>query len=211
MNILEKLLPPKNNVFFDCLENSAKNCNELAVILNDIITGGKLSQDTIMQAKALKNKGLVYEREVLSLLNSTFITPIDREDIQTLASMLTRINKKVAHAIFILDVYKFKFYTEELKQQTTAILRATKELTTSVALLKTLSKTKEIMLSCEMMKEIETIGDDVHYKAMEKLFSGEFEALAVIKLSDIYKVIEDALDECNSVSDVVLNVALKNS
>ena len=210
MNILEKLLPPRNNVFYECLENSAKNCSELAAILNEIIKGCEITDDLIMKTKALKNRGLSFEHETLSLLNSTFITPIDREDIQTLASMLTRINKKFAQAIFILDVYKFQFYPEELTQQAATILRAAKELFTEVALLKTLSKTREITASCEIMKEIGAIGDEIHYRAMKKLFSGEFESLTVIKLSDIYKVIETALDECYSVSDIILNVALKN-
>ncbi len=211
MSLLEKLLPPKNNVFYECLENSANNCGELAAILNNIIKGNEITDDIIMKAKALKNRGLSFEHEILSLLNSTFITPIDREDIQTLASMLARITKKISHAIFILDAYRLNFYTEELEQQSLTILRAAKELSTSVSLLKTLSKTKEITVSCEIMKEIETIGAEIHYRAMKKLFLGEFDALSVIKLSDIYKVLETAMDECYSVSDVVLNVALKNS
>ncbi len=211
LNILEKILPPKNTVFYDCFERAAKNCNELATLLNEVITEGVVSDDSIIKARTLKHRGTGLENEVLSLLNSTFITPIDREDIQILASMLTKITKKIAQAILNLNVYRLGIYTEELKQQANAISKATNELRRSVGLLKTLSKTKEITASCEMMKEIETLGDDIHYRAMDKLFSGEFEALEVIKLRDIYKVLETAMDKCYSVSDIVLNIALKNS
>ena len=96
-------------------------------------------------------------------------------------------------------------------QQTEAVLKATKELTKIVSLLKTLSKTKEITESREVMKEIEILGDDIHYRALGKLFSGEFDALEVIKLREIYKILEAANNKCYGVSDAILNIALKNS
>ena len=61
------------------------------------------------------------------------------------------------------------------------------------------------------MKELETHGDEIHLKAMSELFSGKFDALDVIKLRDMYKEIENALDACFNVSDTILNVVLKQA
>lgn len=210
MNILEKLLPPKNIVFYEMFESAAKNCYDMAFLLNEAMLEG-ITEDRIIKARTLKHRGSNLERETTSMLNSTFITPIDREDIQILASMLNKITKKLAQVLLNLNVYRVAFFTDELKQQVKTILKAADELTRSVGLLKTLSKTKEITLSREMMKEIETLGDDIHYRAMDKLFSGEFEALEVIKLREIYKALENAMDKCYGVSDVILSIALKNS
>ena len=61
------------------------------------------------------------------------------------------------------------------------------------------------------MKGIESHGDEIHRKAMYELFSGKYDALDVIKLRDIYKEIENALDACFYVSDTILNVVLKQN
>ena len=209
-NILEKILPPKNTVFFDSFEEAAKNCHDMATLFNEALLHG-ITDERIVKARTLKHRGSGLERETINKLNTTFVTPIDREDIQALATMLNKITKKIAQAFMNVNVYRMTSYTEEMLQQSKTILKATDELMRSVSLLKTISKTKEITASRESMKEIETLGDDILYRAMDKLFSGEFEAIEVIKLRDIYKVLESAMDKCFSVSDAILNIALKNN
>lgn len=209
-NLFEKLLPPKSNVFFDCFEDAAKNCNDIAKLFNEALLSG-VTDELIVKARNLKHRGSGLERETIKKLNTTFVTPIDREDIQALAAMLNKISKKIIQAIMNLNIYRMTSYTEEMLQQSKTILKATDELIRSVSLLKTISKTKEITSSHESMKEIESLGDDILYRAMDKLFSGEFEAIEVIKLRDIYKVLESAMDQCFGVSDAILNVALKNN
>lgn len=209
-NIFEKLLPPKNTVFYDCFEDAARNCHDIATLFNEALLHG-VTEELLIKAKILKHRGSGLERETISKLNNTFITPIDREDIQALAAMLNKITKNIVQAFMNLNVYRMTSYTEEMLQQAKTILKATDELMRNVSLLKTISKTKEITASHESMKEIEALGDDILYRAMDKLFSGEFEAIEVIKLRDIYKVLESAMDKCFSVSDEILNIALKNS
>lgn len=209
-NIFEKLLPPQNNFFYDCFEDAARNCRDIATLFNEAVLHG-ITEERIIKARTLKHRGANLEREIISKLNSTFITPIDREDIQALGARLNKISKKISQAFMNLNVYRLSSYTEELLQQSRTILTATDELMRSVSLLKTISKIKEITASHQSMKEIETLGDDILYRAMDRLFSGEFEALEVIKLRDIYKVLESAMDQCFSVSDLILNIALKNN
>lgn len=209
-NLFEKLLPPKNTVFYDCFEDAAKNCNDMAKLFDEALSHG-ITDERMIKARTLKHRGSGLERETINKLNSTFVTPIDREDIQALAAMLNKITKKIVQAFMNINVYRMTNYTEEMLQQSKTILKATNELMRSVSLLKTISKTKEITASHESMKEIETLGDDILYRAMDKLFSGEFEAIEVIKLRDIYKVLESAMDKCFSVSDAILNIALKNN
>ena len=209
LGILEKLLPPDNKVFFDCFIDAALNCKQMAILFNEAVNDG-VDEELLMKAKMLKHKGSDLERETLAKLNSTFVTPIDREDIQALAGLLNKINKKISQAFMNFNAYKIDKATDELIQQSRVILKATTELTRTVSLLKKLHKTKEITDSRNTMKEIESIGDDVLYRATSELFSGKYDAITVIKLRDIYKDLERALDRCYFVSDTVLSIALKN-
>lgn len=209
-NLFERLLPPENKIFYDCFEDSAKNCYDIAVLFNNALTNG-ITEEVLIKTRTLKHRGSSLERETIRKLNSTFITPIDREDIQSLAIMLNKITKKIGQALLNINVYGVTNFTEEMLQQSKTILNATEELMNIVGLLKTISKTKEITESREAMKEIETFGDNILYRAMQNLFSGKFETLEVIKLRDIYRELESALDKCFSVSDAILTIALKNN
>ena len=105
LGILEKILPPDNKVFFDLFVDAATNCKKSAILYNEALTNG-IDEDLVMQVKILKRKGSDLERESIAMLNSTFITPIDREDIQLLASMLRKINKKICQAFLNFYAYK---------------------------------------------------------------------------------------------------------
>lgn len=210
LGILEKLLPPKNKVFYDCFDKAALNCNQTAKLFEKVLENG-ISEDIIVEARALKHQSNNYEREIILKLNSTFVTPIDREDIQVLASMLNKITKKIIQALMNLNIFRLESYSNEMIQQSKALVMATNELICSVSLLRTIAKIKEITESHSKMKEIEVYGDEILYRAMDALFNGEFKSLDVLKMKDIYKDIESALDKCFNVSDEILNIALKNN
>lgn len=210
LKFLEKILPPDNNVFYECFIDSAKNCKHMAILFNEAINSG-ITDEMLMKARMVKRQGSTLERDTITKLNSSFITPIEREDIQMLAVMLNKINKKIAHAFMNLNVYRVKEPTEEMREQAKTILTATNELIRNVSLLKKIHKTKEITASRDAMKSIETMGDEIMYRAIDKLFSGQFEAIEIIKLRDIYKDLESALDKCYTVADEILNIALKNN
>lgn len=209
--ILEKLLPPKNKVFFDDFEKAAEVCNDMAKTFAKVIEQNLVTEDDIIETRHYKHKSGDIEREIINRLNNTFITPIDREDIQCLASKLNKITKKMVQVCLNLDIYNLQSQPEHIVHQAKTILRATEELKTGVSLLKTISKTDEITESRRRMKEIEGHGDEIHHKALAELFSGKFEALEVIKLRDVYKDLENTLDHCFGVSEEILNIALKNN
>lgn len=209
--ILEKLLPPKNKIFFDDFEKAAAVCNDMAKAFKKVIEQGEIREEDIIETRHYKHKSGDIEREIINRLNKTFITPIDREDIQCLASKLNKITKKMVQVCLNLNIYNLQSQPEHVLHQAKTIVQATEELKVSVSLLKTISKTDEITESCSRMKEIEGHGDEIHHRAMEELFSGKFEALEVIKLRDIYKYLENTLDNCYGVSEEILNIALKNN
>lgn len=208
-NLLQKILPPEEKVFFSYFEESTKVCQDIAKLYCNIIHDG-YSEESFIEAKRLKHKSNDIAKQTLTKLNTTFITPIDREDIQLIASLLNKITKKIVKACVNLRVYRLDLHTDNMKNQSNTLVRATEELNYIVSHLKKISEIKEVTESNNKMREIESHGDEILHFAMDELFSGKYDALTVIKLRDIYKNIENALDICFSVSDTILNIVLKH-
>jgi uncharacterized protein Yka (UPF0111/DUF47 family) len=98
-----------------------------------------------------------------------------------------------------------------MKEQASVLARAADDLEKVIEKFKKVSDVEYITNINIEMKELETQGDDIHRHALRELFSGKYDALDVIKLRDIYRDIEKALDACFNVSDTILNIVLKQS
>lgn len=207
--IMSYILPPSNDVFYSLFEEGTKLCKQSAELLHEILENG-ITEEYIASARQYKHASSKNIKKTLKVLDTSFITPIDREDIQTISSLLNKITKKITKVCLNLKVYKLDCYTDNLKNQAQTLIAATGELEQIFANFKkpTIADMTEKNLK---MKEIETRGDEILYNATEALFSGKYDALNVIKLRDIHKDLENALDACYSVSDAVVSVVLKLS
>lgn len=204
------IMPPEDKMFFTLFQDSADICLETAKLYDEIMKN-HLTDEQKEIARKYKKKGSISFKLTLKQLNKSFITPIEREDIQYIAVQLHKINKKIIKACLNLEVYRLTKYTEEMKEQALTLVQATEQLNRIIKKFKKVSDVEEITKENIAMKEIESHGDEIHRKAMYELFSGKYDALEVIKLRDIYKEIENALDACFYVSDTILNVVLKQN
>lgn len=209
-NLMSYIMPPEDKMFFTLFQDSAEICMGTAKLYDEIMKS-HLSDEQKEAARKYKKKGSLSYKLTLKQLNKSFITPIEREDIQYIAVQLHKINKKIIKACLNLDVYRLTEYTEEMKEQALTLLQATEQLGKIIKKFKKVSDVEEITKENIAMKELESHGDEIHRKAMYELFSGKYDALEVIKLRDIYKEIENALDACFYVSDTILNVVLKQN
>ncbi|MEI7474503.1 MAG: DUF47 family protein [bacterium] len=209
-SILKFLLPPEEKVFYGLFEQGSEICNSAANLFYDAVHNG-YNEERLIEAKDLKHRAVKNAKETIAELNSTFITPIEREDIQFISSQLERMAKKIIKAFFNLRVYKFETHDETVRKQAETLVQATNELKILVAMLKSHGNIKEVSEVSNKIKEIETHGDEILQSALEELFSGKHDALTVIKLKDIYKQLENALDISCCVSDSILNVVYKLS
>ena len=96
-------------------------------------------------------------------------------------------------------------------EQAETLVKATEALGVILKKFKKVSDVEDITKTNIEMKKLESQGDEIHLRAIDDLFSGKYDALSVIKLRDMYKEIENALDACFYVSDTILNVVLKQS
>ena len=210
--LLAKLLPPPENKFFSFFEDGAE-VSELSSQLFYQIVNSNLQQreDYLIHAKTYKRRAAEALEGSLGLFNATFITPIDREDIQLISTNLYKSTKVILKACVNLRIYKIDSYNDIVKQQAETLIKSAEELRKIIGLLKRNAPLKEVTACSYRIKDIENHGDEILFAATEEIFSGRYDALAVLKLRDIYKGIENALDICSVISDIVLNIALKHS
>jgi uncharacterized protein Yka (UPF0111/DUF47 family) len=208
-NLLASLLPPEEKIFYTLFEESTLVCLDTAKLYLDITHNG-FNEEKLIDAKRLKHKSNDIAKETLTQLNATFITPIDREDIQHVACLLNKITKRIVKACVNLRVYRLENNTDNMRKQAETLFKATQELNFIVSHLQKVTNLKEATESNHRMKEIESHGDEIFYFAVDDLFSGKHDPLTVIKLRDIYKDIENALDACFSISDTVVHIVLKH-
>ncbi len=209
-NLMSYIMPPEDKMFFTYFQDSAEICQKTAR-LYDKIMHDHLNDEYKEKALKYKKKSKLSYKAVLKQLNKSFITPIEREDIQTIAVQLNKITKKIVKACLNLEVYRLNNYTDEMKEQALTLVQAADKLAEIIKLFKKVSDVEKITKLNIEMKEIESHGDEIHRRAMGNLFSGQYEALDVIKLRDMYKEIENAFDACFYVTDTILNVVLKQS
>lgn len=205
--IMSYILPPSNDIFYSLFEEGTACGKNAAELLKEILETG-INEEHVARARQIKHAGSKNIKKTLEVLDTSFVTPIEREDIQNISALLNKITKKIIKACLNLKVYKLDTYTDNLKNQAQTLIAATSELEQIFAHFKkpTISDMTDRNLK---MKEIETRGDEILFSATEALFSGKYDSLNVIKLRDLHKDLENALDACYSVSDAVVSVVLK--
>ncbi len=207
-NLMSYLLPPEDKLFYDLFERSTGVCKEASCLLNEILKNS-VSEEALIKAKELKKESSSILRQTLKELNKTFVTPLEPEDIQKIITLLNKITKKIVRVCVNLKVYHIDNFNQNMINQSEELLKATVELEYIIKKFKKSSSMKKITAGNFRMKKIEMRGDEIINSAMENLFSGEFEALDVIKFKDIYKDLEVAVDSCYAVSDEVMNIVLR--
>ncbi len=186
------------------LAKKAVETSEAVVILFDDLTNA----EQVKKIHDLETEADVLTRDIFSELNKTFITPLDREDMQRIAS-------KIDDVIDFMDgiaarVYSYKIvtppsYTVEIANR---LVEATKEVEYMTSKLQCIKNPKDMIQHCRNTSDIEHVVDDLYRKAIKDLFESD-DAIKIIKLKDIYETMETASDRCVDVADVIEDIVLK--
>jgi uncharacterized protein len=210
--IIRKLLPPDDRKFLDIyFVELAETTHAAAELFLEVVSKDEhMNEAHYVKAKTIKHKSLEITNRTVAALNQTFITPIEREDILDITLLLNTITKRILRSATNFRVFRITKFPEGMRSQAEALMAATEEVKTCIEFLRTLRWTNSLNDSHTRMIEIERRGDEIFAQAIDDLFSGKYDALDVIKFRGIYRDIESAFDYCYSVSDRVLNVAVKN-
>jgi predicted phosphate transport protein (TIGR00153 family) len=200
-------LLPTDDRFFDLFNEAALNAAECAKNLRDLIDDdtGVRSNDGVVKCE---RRGDELTQEILRRLNTSFVTPFDREDIHALAEEMDDVvdDMLAVAARLRLTVHGPAF--PELKEQAEILVKMADE---TVALVARLSSMKQTETHLAGIDRLESEGDSVYRQALGRLFSGEYDALDVLRWKDIIEAMELALNTIEDVSNVVESIVLKHA
>lgn len=204
-------LVPREKKFFILFQQGAENGVKMARELKDLVYLWQNVAGRVSVITDLEQDGDAITHDVMSLLNRTFITPFDREDICALASSLDDIADRIHSAADAMLLYRVDTPTEKAKGLADIILQAMTEVEGAVSGISgRIDKNKLFKHSVEINR-LENLGDHLYREALAELFANTQEIAHLVKWREIYEDLEAAIDGCETVAGVLEGVALKYS
>ena len=202
---------PKDTNFYDLFERGAGKVGEGVGLLAELV---KDFTNVPLKAKRIKDvehEADLITHETMEKLNKTFVTPLDREDIHGLISSLDNILDHVEAAADKFSLYRISEVQPDATLLSDILIHSVKEVQITIGKLRNLKDADLILKHCIEINRLENEGDFVYRSAIAKLFERGGDPLDVIKWKEIYESIEDAIDSCEDVANVIEGITLKNS
>lgn len=202
-------LLPKDEKFFDLFHQHVRIlCESSQLLMAGLKSGYSGMCHISQQMEALEKGGDEVIHEIFRRLQSTFITPFDPEDIQTLATTLDNVLDSIEDATFRIVAYRLDPIPEAAIQLGQMIDDSCKALARALA---SLRDRRPVMEDCIEVNRLENEADAVERTLVGDLFRSQMDPLTLIKQKEVFEILEQTTDFCEDVADVVQNVAVKNS
>ena len=206
-------LRPNDPTFYDLFTESANHLVEGSRILAELLgstagTGLSASHQIAAQMKDAEHAADETTHSIIRRVNSTFVTPFDREDIYRLASDLDDVMDFMEEAVDAVHLFNLDKLPEEVAEQIEVLQRAAQLTAETMPKLRTMKDLAEYWIE---INRLENAGDKSYRRILAKLFSGKYEALDVLKLKDVVDSLEDAVDAFEKVANIVEQIAVKES
>jgi predicted phosphate transport protein (TIGR00153 family) len=201
-------LKPQKREFFDLFTQASKNAREISRALVDLLEdwpdGGR---DRLRDVRELEHEGDRLTHEVINLLNRTFVTPFDRDDMYRLASAIDDVCDHVDEAADNIDAYEVRDVPEKARRQAEVIHRAASRLHEAVERLEGFKDSSRQLVA---LRQLEDEGDRLEREAVADLFRSGADPLSIIRWKDIHAQLEEAVDACENAADVLEAILVKN-
>jgi predicted phosphate transport protein (TIGR00153 family) len=201
-------LLPRDRTFFDLFIEAGQNTVQAARLLDQMM--GTWPEDGGLGREILKaeQEGDRITHEIVKRLNSTFVTPIDREDIYGLATQMDDIVDFTEEAADFLALYKIEAPMEQATALTRVLVAACEQL---AAGLEHLPEFKDLDKYWIEIHRLENEGDRISRDAVASLFSNGIDPMVVIRWKDMFAVLENAIDATETAAQIIEGIVIKNS
>lgn len=201
-------LIPRDGKFFDLFAELSGTLISGARLLRSILEKPVDLRLQVEQMQAIEHQGDKATHAIITRLNQTFITPFDREDIHRLASSLDDVLDFMNAAANRLVMYKIDQPPLASAELAALIVLQTEELSKGVSLLE---KNGAVLKHCEEVNRLEDVADHVSRRAIANLFENEKDPIQLIKLKELFEVLEMATDKAEDAANVLEGVVLKSA
>lgn len=199
---------PVDTAFYNLLTTSATGLVDGASLLAEMLGDGNDRKDIAARMREAEHHADETTHEIVRRVNSTFVTPFDREDIYALASGLDDVMDFMEEAVDLTLLYEVENLPAELAEQVEVIQRCAELTAESMPRLQSMRDLEEYWIE---INRLENAGDKSYRRILAKLFSGSYDALEVLKLKDIVDSLEHAIDAFERVANIVEQIHVKES
>lgn len=202
-------LTPRQTSFYGMFATSGENLVTGARLLKELL-GADMSarKDIAEKMRGAEHAGDEATHAIMRELNETFITPFDREDIYRLASSLDDVMDAMEAAVDLVVLYQIGELPPEVADQVDVLERAAELTAEAMPRLRSMKDLKEFWIE---LNRLENQADQVYRRLLARLFSGEYDALTVLKLKEVVDQLEAAADAFEHVANTVETIAVKES
>jgi len=199
---------PVDTSFYDLFTEQAGHLVRGADLLAEMLSDSSDKQDVASRMRAAEHAADETTHTLFKRVNTTFVTPFDREDIYALGSGLDDVMDMMDEVVDLILLYEVKVLPAELTQQVEVLQRCAELTAESLPNLSSPQALEEYWIE---INRLENAGDKNHRRTLAHLFSGEFETIEVLKLKDIVESLEGAIDAFEKVANIVEQIAVKES
>lgn len=197
---------PREQEFFNLFEHAAAIVAAATVELAELARDFTDAEDRSQRVRGLEHEGDDLTRDIIRRLDVTFVTPYDRDDIYELAVGLDDILDGVWAVADAIVLHRIEEPLPELRQLADVLRKAGASIVTAVGGLR---DDVDVMPSVIEINRLENEGDRIYRRAVARLYSGEFTAMAVLKWKDVLGQLEEAVDRCEDISNVIESILVK--
>jgi predicted phosphate transport protein (TIGR00153 family) len=202
---------PKTEDFIALFDQASENIVKAVCLFRETVGDLTGLRANVEQLKELEHQGDRITHETLDKLNTTFITPFDREDIHVLATRLDDIIDATDNAAQRLVVYRITKVPPKFLELADLLVESAKEVQKAVLALPDRKKLTSAITSCVEINRLENEADVIHREALAELFDNAHDAIEVVKLKDLFSFLEEATDRCEDVANVIETIIIKGS
>ena len=201
----------KEDQFYDMLLQLSKDVLASVIAWDDITRGWPETRVAIPEVKALEIRCDATENAILDELNTSFITPFDREDLDAIARNLGEVGDLAEGTSARYDIFDVHKMIPEASQMTGLVVDVMKEMVTLFEHFHDFKKDPKVREQAKKIGMIEDEGDIVYRNALGRIFNEPDDPIHVLKWKSLLDPMERTLDYCKVVSNVVLAVIMKNA
>ncbi len=206
---LQKLLG-KDDKFFDFLEDSAQQvCNNVNALISLLKNPDSASNHA--DFKDSRRRGKRVTEEIAEQLCKTFVTPMEREDIQSLSDALYKIPKMLEKFSERFILFHQSLEGQDFSKQISILNQGVETLLLMVRSLRRNPKIDKIKDQTDRLHELEGQADQLMLELLQGLYNRKHEVMELIILRDLYELLEKAIDRCRDAGKVIFHIVLKNS
>lgn len=202
---------PKTEDFFALFEELANKIEEGGKLFLEMAKTRDFSEARVAKLKEIEHEADIITHNTYEKMHKTFLTPIDREDIYALVNKMDSIMDVIEATAVRIHLYKVKKPADEIIKQSEILNDAIIKLKSIIHAMRNMKNSESILADCVEINTLENAGDIVLRTIMANLFENEKDAIELIKWKDIFQLLEEAIDVCEDVSNIVEGIVLKHA